>query len=116
MRMIMCWQAENGEYYKDRSRAEANSSPDYELQAIWGESDPLKPCSYDSHSPECRGPGDVKHHVMPILKAQSISQLVGRLLSCCGDNVSSGRSCGCSHTARALVWKIKQNVLMFEEE
>lgn len=118
MRIIMCWKAENGEYYRDKDRA-MSMSPNGVLEEVWGESDPLVVCPYvkeeyrtgaSLHNPECRGPGDVINHIMPILRTKSISQLMGLILQCCGDNVSGARSCGCTHSARVLIEKLKGEI------
>lgn len=112
----MCWKAEDGQYYRCRDRA-MSMSPNGVLEEVWGESDPLVICPYMTeeyrkgaplHSPECKGPGDVVNHVMPILRTKTISQLMGSILQCCGDRVSSFRSCGCSHSAIVLAEKLKE--------
>lgn len=64
-------------------------------------------CQEKEHSPECRGPGDVKHHVKPWLRKRKISQLMGQILACCGDDLSGFRSCPCSHAADILREKLE---------
>lgn len=105
--LIMCWQAEDGTWYRDRQLA-LDNSPGGQLVELWG--DGAQPCRDPDHSEACRGPGDVDNHVLPYLHTQTIPKLMGRILSCCGKHVSSTRSCGCSHTAGVLVEKLVASV------
>lgn len=64
-------------------------------------------CHYSNHAKDCRGPGDVKNHILPWLRERKITELMGMIMSCCGDKYSSVMSCGCCHTAIVLREKLR---------
>lgn len=63
-------------------------------------------CKESGHSEDCRGPGDI-HHIREYWKSRTITQIMGQILSHCGDNVSPSMSCPCWHAVDALMSKFK---------
>lgn len=50
---------------------------------------------------DCKGSG-TPEHIDHILRDMTITQLVGNILVCCGDNITPVMSCMCCHFAREI--------------